>query len=318
MDIGDKVRVLRGKEEGIVTRIIDHKLIEIEIEDGFQIPVLKSEVVVVAKEEKDYFKEGPSPAPASLAAKPVSPASKTEEGIFVAFRPLNDRVLAVYLINNTDNQIPYTVYQEYPGKLQGLACGNMPAASYHKLAEVSLDNFEQWPAYIFQFLYYTPRSTSLKAPGTKKINFKASSFHRNKRRAPLLDAEAFTFRLLTEASTIDPDKLKENLNENKAAAPAPAPEDIPAVVDLHIENLSPHAASLSSQEMLHIQLDAFDKHLDRAIAAGMDEVVYIHGVGNGTLRNALHKRLSKMENISFFKDAQKNRFGFGATMVKIK
>ena len=61
MNVGDKVRMLRGKEEGIVTRIIDQKLIEIEIEDGFQIPVLKSEVVLVAQEEANFFKREQAP-----------------------------------------------------------------------------------------------------------------------------------------------------------------------------------------------------------------------------------------------------------------
>lgn len=319
MDIGDKVRVLRGKEEGIITRIIDQKLIEIEIEDGFHIPVLKSEVVVVAKEENDYFKEGRSPAGAGQPVKAPIPIHQADEGVFVAFRALNDHVLALYLINNTNTQIPFAVYQEHPGKLKGLSCGNMASGTYHKLAEVSLQNFEQWPAYIFQLLYFTTQAEQIKAPFTKKVNFKAAAFHKSKRKAPILDAEAFTFRLDAESSLIDPAKLKETLSEGRpTAVQAPKAEIVEDVLDLHIEALSTDFASMSNQEMLQIQLAAFEKHLDRAIAAGLDEVVYIHGVGNGTLRNSLHKKLSKMESISFFKDAQKNRFGFGATMVKIK
>lgn len=318
MNIGDKVRVLRGKEEGIITRIIDSKLIEIEIEDGFQIPVLKNEVVVVAKEEGDYFREDDMPATGNQQTKPATPARKTEEGIFMAFRPLNDHVLAAYLINSTAEQVPFTVYQEQSTQLKGLACGNLAAGAYSKLAEVSLQNFEQWPAYIFQFLYFTPQTSRLRAPVTKKVNFKAAAFHKSKRQAPVLNAEAFTFRLDGEVTSIDPEKLKETLHENRQPTQHRSTDIPPAVLDLHIEKLSPHAAGMSSQEILNIQLSTFDKHLDQAIAAGLDEVVYIHGVGNGTLRNALHKKLSKMETISYFQDAQKNRFGFGATQVKIK
>lgn len=319
MNIGDKVRVLRGKEEGIITRIIDSKLIEIEIEDGFQIPVLKSEVVVVAKEEGDYFREDDMPLAASQQAKPASPARQTEEGIFMAFRPLNDHVLAAYLINSTVEQVPFTVYQEQGNHFKGLSSGNLAAGAFSKLAEVSLNNFEQWPAYIFQFLYFSNQTSRLRAPLTKKVNFKAAAFHKSKRQAPVLNTEAFTFRLDAESTAIDPEKLKENLNEQREAASRPQTSEAPpAVVDLHIEKLSNHGASMSSQEMLNLQLSTFEKHLDQAIAAGLDEVVYIHGVGNGTLRNAIHKKLSKMESISYFQDAQKNRFGFGATQVKIK
>jgi dsDNA-specific endonuclease/ATPase MutS2 len=50
----------------------------------------------------------------------------------------------------------------------------------------------------------------------------------------------------------------------------------------------------------------------------MDEIIFIHGVGNGTLRNELHKRLSGHKNVKYYEDAQKEKFGYGATKVKIK
>jgi dsDNA-specific endonuclease/ATPase MutS2 len=50
----------------------------------------------------------------------------------------------------------------------------------------------------------------------------------------------------------------------------------------------------------------------------MDEIIFIHGVGNGVLRNAIHKRLSGNKNVQYFEDAQKEKFGYGATKVRIK
>ena len=47
MNIGDRVRLMRGKEEGIVTKLLGNNIIEIEIEDGFTIPVKANEVVVI-------------------------------------------------------------------------------------------------------------------------------------------------------------------------------------------------------------------------------------------------------------------------------
>ena len=60
MNIGDRVRVLHGKEEGIIRKVSPGGRIEVEIEDGFVIPVLKSEVVLVAEAEKNYFGESSS------------------------------------------------------------------------------------------------------------------------------------------------------------------------------------------------------------------------------------------------------------------
>ncbi len=322
MKIGDKVRVLRGKEEGIVTRIIDSKLIEIEIEDGFQIPVLKSEVVVIAREEENYFnKEEDDTASTATKAAPAKAkvSASAAEGIFLAFRPLNDRILALYLLNHSNQQIPYTVFEEDKKGLRGLAVGNMAAGSFHKLAEVNLQQFEQWPAYVFQFLFFsTQQGAALKQPLTKKINFKAASFYRSKRMAPLLNAEAYTFRLDAETATINPEELKDSFfakQENTAVTPREKPAH---TLDLHIEKISDSPELLSKQEILDLQLSTFEKHLDQAIASGLDEVIYIHGVGNGTLRNALHKHLSKLPEIAYFQDAQKNQFGYGATLIRIK
>ena len=322
MNIGDKVRVLRGKEEGIITRIIDNKLIEIEIEDGFQIPVLRNEVVVVARDESNYFnkeQEESSPATAAAGKAPKSKISTAAEGIFLAFRPLNDRTLAVYLLNHSKEQIPYTVFEEDKKGIRGLAAGNMPAGSFHKLAEVNLQQFEQWPAYIFQFLFFSMQpGDTLKNPLTKKLSFKAASFYRSKRTAPLLNAEAYTFRLDKEASSLDPDQLKDSLFAKQEPSAATQREKPAHTLDLHIEKLSENPQQLTKSEMLDLQLSTFEKHLDQAIAAGLEEVIYIHGVGNGTLRDAIHKRLSKLPEIAYFQDAQKNQFGYGATLIRIK
>lgn len=317
MKIGDKVRVLRGKEEGIITRIIDSKLIEIEIEDGFQIPVLKSEVVVVASEETSFFKKEEA-TPAVQAPKPR--VSAEANGIFLAFRPLNDRILAVYLLNHSTQQVPYTVFEEDKKGMRGLAAGTMPSAGFHKLAEVNLQQFEQWPAYVFQFLFFTKGSgAELKKPLIKKLSFKASSFYRSKRTAPLLNAEAYTFRLDAEARPLNPDELKDSFFAKQESETIAKPPKRPAhTLDLHIEKLSESPEQLSRQQMLDIQLNAFEKHLDQAIATGLEEVIYIHGLGNGTLRNALHKKLSKLPEVAYFQDAQKNQFGYGATLVRIK
>ena len=55
MRLGDKVRMLRGIEEGHIVRLINDKLVEIETTDGFTMPALKSDLVIVSSEENDYF-----------------------------------------------------------------------------------------------------------------------------------------------------------------------------------------------------------------------------------------------------------------------
>ena len=41
MNVGDRVRLLTGTEEGIVTRLLDSELVEVAIDNDFTIPVLR-------------------------------------------------------------------------------------------------------------------------------------------------------------------------------------------------------------------------------------------------------------------------------------
>jgi len=67
-----------------------------------------------------------------------------------------------------------------------------------------------------------------------------------------------------------------------------------------------------------LQLTAFQDNLDRASAANMHEIIFIHGTGNGVLRNEIQKLLSRNKNIKYFEDARKEKFGYGATLVRLK
>jgi dsDNA-specific endonuclease/ATPase MutS2 len=75
---------------------------------------------------------------------------------------------------------------------------------------------------------------------------------------------------------------------------------------------------MKTEDILAFQLQVFEQRLDEAIVAGASEVVFIHGVGNGVLRNEVQKRLSKHPHVEYFKDAKKEKFGYGATLAKIK
>ncbi len=107
MNVGDRVRLLRGNEEGTITKISSAGRIEIEIEDGFRIPALSSEVVVVSEAERQYFGDG-KVAPVKEAV-PVRKGNKTSVGLFLGFLPLNDKDHSIYLVNSTDRDYVYAI-----------------------------------------------------------------------------------------------------------------------------------------------------------------------------------------------------------------
>ncbi|MDQ3394427.1 MAG: DUF2027 domain-containing protein, partial [Bacteroidota bacterium] len=184
MKIGDKVRLLRGKEEGIVTRFLDQDLVEIEIEDGFKIPVVKREVVIVAKEESDYFEGRIQPA-ATYVQSSGRQLPNSQSGIFLAFVEINDKVLSAHIINNTKYELPFIV-GEQAQIYKGLVSGKLNPYSSEKVTERLVQDFDNWPEFYVQMLFFQKGSFQAKAPLVKSIKFKANSFFRSKKMAPIL------------------------------------------------------------------------------------------------------------------------------------
>ena len=89
-----------------------------------------------------------------------------------------------------------------------------------------------------------------------------------------------------------------------------------AIVDLHIGELVDNILGMSSHDMFKIQTDYFKKMLDSAIAAEYNKVTFIHGVGNGVLKNAIIEELKNYKNTEN-RMASIAKFGVGAIDVII-
>lgn len=87
-------------------------------------------------------------------------------------------------------------------------------------------------------------------------------------------------------------------------------------VDLHIHNLTPSNKHMSNYEMLNLQLDTAKRQLEFAIKKRIPKMVFIHGVGEGVLRQELETLLGRYNTIKFY-DADYKTYGLGATEVRI-
>ena len=316
MNIGDKVRMLRGKEEGFITKIINDKLVEVEIEDGFRIPTLRADVVVVSHEEANYFEKEQEKVEEKIAPPPKGKIA--DVGFCLAFHPVNDRDYSVFLINGSQFTVPYTVYYQRAGEIVPKLAGHLLPAAHMKLDILSRTNFEIWPEIIVQALLFSPKGKLVMAPLEKKFKFRAASFFKNEKLAPVILKKAFIFEMNSAETLSDVKKLHEKLSDGPSQRSISNIIEKPSsVVDLHIEKLVDKAEAVSKSEIINIQLQAFEKALDAAIASGLPEITFIHGVGNGVLRDNIHKRLSKRVDVEYYKDAMKEKFGYGATVVKI-
>ena len=97
----------------------------------------------------------------------------------------------------------------------------------------------------------------------------------------------------------------------------PEKEDI-IEVDLHINALLENTNGLSPSVLLNTQLTEFRIMMDRNIKKKGQRIVFIHGKGEGVLREALIKELSRRYHGCTYEDASFQKYGYGATMVTIR
>lgn len=90
----------------------------------------------------------------------------------------------------------------------------------------------------------------------------------------------------------------------------------PMEVDLHIHKIVDHQRGMSNYEMLNLQLETASRQVEFAIKKRIPKVVFIHGVGEGVLREELHTLLRRYDNLTFY-DADFQKYGVGATEVYI-
>ncbi len=310
--LGDFVRFVDEKMEGFVTRIIDEQMIGVTGEDDFEIPVLAAKVTLV------HGYKAPGTEVANTTDQPEIPQAEFKtKGIYLGVVPdaKANSVVHFNLINDTSFQLLVTFTtdkQVFKGEYAGIIAPN----SSSKVYSAQLADLQLWPKVLVNVLYYTTQNIEAPAPLTFAEKFKAKDFSGSKKNLPVINQQGWSIRLDEPELVIDAQKLKESFfktAEEKVTVDKPSRE-----VDLHIEKLRDDYQFINSAEILKIQLAHFNKLLDAAIVHQLQDVVFIHGAGNGTLRHELQKILSKHPKVQTFMDAQKEKFGYGATRVVLK
>lgn len=89
-------------------------------------------------------------------------------------------------------------------------------------------------------------------------------------------------------------------------------------VDLHITELVDSIHGLSNADMLNLQVDEFRRVMDSNLKNHGQKIVFIHGKGEGVLRQAIMKELNYRYKGHEVHDASFREYGYGATQVTIK
>jgi hypothetical protein len=346
IEIGDKVKFLNAVGGGKVIAFQSKKVAVVEDHDGFEIPVLISELVKIDEApvkkvppravEKQKRNKPTTPKKEATPNTPVMIEGNDEPRFFMAFAPSNTKNLLegeieIFLVNDSNFSLLYH-YSQFDGKLyKTIDAGLLEPNSKSYLDGIAQSDLNQLPRFHFRLIPYRKEEKSLTPPITKEISLNALKFYKEKNftNNEYFNTKAMLFDLVThpmkEAIDQLTDKDFKEVVEAKDKANRPRikekekiiiPENVE--VDLHIENLIDNASGLSNHEILEIQMKHFHDEIKAAIEKRVKRIIFIHGVGNGVLKQEIHRKLKSTYARYYFQDASFQEYGYGATLVILR
>lgn len=346
---GDRVKFLNDIGQGEIIRFQDKNIAIVLNEDGFEIPVLMSELLKI---EGDYTFNHKADNEEVKTEQPTQTTIIEEEieedleedglntdqkaRLFFALVPENQKDMVnsdlnAYLINDSNFRVLYTV-SKAENEFQSLfAYGNLEDNTKVDLGKIKREELNDFEELNFQLIFFRKGNYYLLSPVNKTWNVKPGRFfkHHTFGENDFFHENAFIYELTVEeidlASHISDEGIekakkekerKEAKRQFKSSKKGKA-EEIEEV-DLHIQELVDNHADLSNTEILDIQMSRFTTTLDGGILAGTRRMVFIHGVGNGRLKREISKTLDRKYPKLKYQDASFKEYGYGATMVILK
>jgi hypothetical protein len=326
--IGDKVKFLNEKGEGVVTRIQDSKTVFVEMPDGFEIPYLVSKLVpihteLILNEDSDNIELNPDASIADAIYFVIEPDHELEQ--------LRNEY-KIYLFNASAYNLLYTYAIKDDAYFQALKNGTIGPYQKVLLKQVKMQFFADFHYHKIEALLYKNTHFRPQVPISESVYIHPNQlFKLTPIKHPEFKFSVYAFMLKDEfmlAETVDAKITAEDLQKLKTIKEFKSKEKISRShkeflkslekeVDLHIEELIENISGLSNHEILSIQIEKFERELDEAIAKGMKKIIFIHGVGNGRLKQEIISILKSVKEVTF-QDAPYKDFGFGATQVNIK
>ncbi|MBO4907009.1 MAG: DUF2027 domain-containing protein [Bacteroidaceae bacterium] len=393
MEIGQKVRFLNEVGGGTISGFQGKDIVLVEDEDGFDIPMLRSQVVVIETNANNFEHKKTTGKPvASQVVSEKSHVSATVEqkkessfrfledgaiddpadrevtfhpkaverkggdtmNVHLAFIPENVRELTqtrfeTYLINDSNYFLHAVV-----ATAENAAWHLMWEGTIEPNTKILLNIFErnelpqmermsvQLHAWKVDkpFVMKSAVSTILRIDSVKfyKLHvFQTSPFFRE----PALIYDVVSHDEVTEADEEqDLADVIEEMTEQQRKAEIEAKKQAKAQykrevaerdpryskpkrtlgddvieVDLHISALLDNTNGLSNSVLLNTQLTEFRTIMERNKANKGQKIVFIHGKGEGVLREAIIKELRHRYRNCEYQDASFREYGFGATLV---
>lgn len=363
MQIGDKVRFLFETGGGIVKGFQGKDIVLVEDENGFSIPMLIRECVVIDTNEYNFEKKtvAPKKEESKKPAKTTVTPFRDEEDDFepeVTYRPMERRegeklnvalafvpvdikqisttIFETYLVNDSNYYLSYLYASPTAGGMKLRAQGIIEPNTKLFIEEFGREQLGELERVNLQLISFKEEKNYMKKPAVdmelRIDTVKFYKLHTFNTDSPFFDEPALIYDIVRDDRPVrqvyvEADDLKEALLQKKKEdsrprhTPQPARKqkaDNTVEVDLHIHELLDNTNGMSNGDMLNYQLDVFRKTMDEYRGKKNQRLVFIHGKGEGVLRNALLKELKSKYGSCISQDASFREYGFGALLIIIK
>lgn len=349
MKIGDKVRFLSEVGGGIVKGFQGKDIALVEDEDGFEIPMLVKECVVIQTDDYNIpLKTGKKQRAPEVEEEPEeeekpityrAPEIKGNDvlNVYLAYVPQDVKAISAtafdaYLVNDSNYFIDY-LYLSAEGKSWTLRSrGTVAPNMKQHLEEFDKSALNGMEHVAVQLLAYKDdRTFLLKNAVSMELRVDIVKFYKlhTFQQTDFFAEPALMYDVVRDDESVkqvfvSADDIREALLQKTVPDQPKVPKkhqpkvknDI-VEVDLHIHELLDDTNGMSNSEMLNYQLDVFHKTLNEYKNKKGQRIVFIHGKGDGVLRRAILDELKRKYKNYSSQDASFREYGFGATMVTI-
>ena len=345
MKVGDRVRFLNSVGGGIVTKIGEKGIVQVMEDDGFEVPMLAVDLVVVPATNEMNFavKEEEEVIPKAVSTVDTKPdyvfdeAEETIEGeqisLYLAFLPkqiksLQTSAMDLYLVNDSNY---YVQYQLLLGRdeVDSLQADFIEPQTKILVCDIEKEEVNDFEFIHFQgFAFKKGKSFSYKKTVDCSLRINPVDFYKLHRftdndffeeKAMVLAMLEYDNLPITQA--IDTEKIKQAMLQKQPQSTkkefAKPKKNEPIEIDLHIEELVDSTMNMSNFDMLTTQMNKFRRVMNDYQKVKGQRIVFIHGKGEGVLRKEIISVLNKEYKKASFQDASFQKYGFGATMVII-
>ncbi len=233
LNVGDQVKFLNAVGGGVVTKILDTRMVLVSDQDGFEMPTLIAELIKIDPTDAigRFFSEKfnvPSSTLREMTSHeslvtnavaetpddlldPRAIRNRTYEEVFLAFIPHDQKwmitgIVDIFLINNTSFDVIYNLFHRTPtGQFNGVDYGSLFANSRHLLTTVNREGLSQWTEGSLQFLFHKEHLDFVVPPFDSDFQIDGTKFHKEGayRESSLIKEKGIIVRLLSLTSYIE-------------------------------------------------------------------------------------------------------------------